>query len=387
MRYDLTATHRLMLRDSARTEAFRKAIEATVRPGDAVLDVGAGSGILSLFAARAGARAVYAVECTGVAAMAAQLAAINGFANIVHVLQADIRAVALPEPVDVIVSEWLGTIGVDENLLGSVLWARDCWLKPGGTMIPARVTAWMAPVRVPMRPDEAFFRERPYGFDLSPMAEPSIHELLWSRRRVRPDDMAAPPAPLWTTDVGTVPVTQACLPARAAATFVAPRAAPVNGLAAWFRAQLAPEVELTNAPDAPETHWGQLLLPLSREIDLQAGDKLDVRFACLPAGPGASHLAWSVRNSGGPWEHHDTRALPGQPAGAASPAAAERSSHSELTRFLARLAIDPDQLRRFIERPEQALSDAKVPEAARTALRSRDQARIQMALYSGTPLR
>ena len=76
--------HRTMIRDRARTEAFQRAIDAVVRPGDIVLDVGAGSGILSLLAARAGAARVYAVEQTSIAVLAQQLAAANAFEDIVR---------------------------------------------------------------------------------------------------------------------------------------------------------------------------------------------------------------------------------------------------------------------------------------------------------------
>ena len=136
--------HRTMICDRVRTEAFRRAIDSVVRPGDIVLDVGAGSGILSVFAARAGAARVYAVERTTVAVLAQELAAANGVAEIVQVIHGDVLDVELPERVDVIVSEWLGGFGIDEGMLAPVIAARDRWLKPGGVMIPRSVTAWAA---------------------------------------------------------------------------------------------------------------------------------------------------------------------------------------------------------------------------------------------------
>jgi len=136
--------HRTMIRDRVRTEAFQRAIDSVVRPGDTVLDVGAGSGILSVFAARAGAARVYAVEQTSIAVLAQELAAANGVAEIVRVVHGDIVDIDLPERVDVIVSEWLGGFGIDEGMLVPVIAARDRWLKPGGIMIPHSVTAWTA---------------------------------------------------------------------------------------------------------------------------------------------------------------------------------------------------------------------------------------------------
>ena len=90
--------HRTMICDRVRTDAFRRAIESVVRPGDIVLDVGAGSGILSVFAARAGARRVYAVERTSVAVLAQELAAANGVGDVVQfgVCNPSVRKFAIP---------------------------------------------------------------------------------------------------------------------------------------------------------------------------------------------------------------------------------------------------------------------------------------------------
>ena len=71
-----------------------------------VLDVGCGTGILSIFAARAGASRVYAVEASALAAVADQMIRANGVDGVVTVLHSTAEALRLPEKVDVIVSEW-----------------------------------------------------------------------------------------------------------------------------------------------------------------------------------------------------------------------------------------------------------------------------------------
>ena len=200
--------HRTMIRDRVRTEAFRRAIESVVRPGDVVLDVGAGSGILSLFAARAGAGRVYAVERTTVAAVAQGLAAANGVAEIVQVFHGDVREIELPGRVDVIVSEWLGGFGIDEGMLGPVIAARDRWLKPGGVMIPRLVTAWTALVHDRYSGEMVqFLRDNPYGLKLDDLAEMTVNEIFYSGtfRHLTAGDRRSEPGRLWTTDAGADP--------------------------------------------------------------------------------------------------------------------------------------------------------------------------------------
>ncbi len=195
--------HRTMIRDQIRTEAFKRAIEAVVRPGDVVLDVGAGSGVLSMFAARAGAARVYAVEQTSMAVLAQELVAANGLSDIVEVIQGDVMDIEPPERVDVIVSEWLGGFGIDEGMLVPVIAARDRWLKPGGTMIPGSVTAWTALVHDRYLEDTVeFLRTNPYGLDFEDLIEKTVNEISYSGtfRHLAADDARSAPGRLWTTD-------------------------------------------------------------------------------------------------------------------------------------------------------------------------------------------
>jgi SAM-dependent methyltransferase len=306
--YDTLDVHRAMLRDEVRNEAYRRALADAVRPGDVVLDVGAGTGILSLLAARSGAGRVYAVERSATASLAAAIAARNGLTDRIIVLHGDLEHVRLPEPVDLIVSEWLGVYGVDENLLPIVLVARDRWLKPGGRILPDRVVSWLAPVWDERLENElAYFRNAPFGLDLRPIADGASHQIAWSRDGVAPGDVKAEPSPLWEVDLYRYPTPAAASPFRASLAFDAAEESTVNALAAWFEARFGSAALLTNAPGSPPTHWGQYLFPLDRPRKLEPGTRLHVDFSCIPAGPGYCQHSWSVRVGSEVAEHHDTR--------------------------------------------------------------------------------
>lgn len=391
MNYHEYLSHRMMLRDFPRTEAFRKSIFNIVKPGDIVLDVGAGTGILSMFAAKAGADRVYAVERTAISALGAHLSQLNGFDDRIQFLRGDVRTIQLPEKVDVIISEWMGTIGVDENMLGAVLWARDHLLREGGQVIPKKVTAHMAPITTAQRSDSGFFVNRPYDLDLSPLAEPSVHELLMIRRRIKPSDLAASSQNLWVSDVSIDAPSSVQHPYQSDVSYKINKAVKVSALGAWFTAELDLDVKLSNAPDAPDTHWGQLMLPLESELSLSQGDILQAKIVAKSVGPGPLHFSWSVRVNDGNWQHHDTlchdsgaREATGGNFPAQEPLPA---NYSELTRFLAELAINPDLLHAFLTDPDKVMAKHKIPADQQAALKSQDAQSIQESLYQWSQLK
>jgi len=137
-----------MLEDHKRTGAYYQAIMSNKRQfhNKVVLDVGTGSGILAIFAAKAGAKKVYAVEATSMALNARKLVAHNKLDHIVEVIQGTVETIKLPEKVDIIVSEWMGYFLLRESMLDSVLIARDKFLKEGGALYPSHANMYISPI-------------------------------------------------------------------------------------------------------------------------------------------------------------------------------------------------------------------------------------------------
>ena len=304
--------HRSMICDRVRTEAFRRAIEAVVRRGDVVLDVGAGSGILSLFAARAGAARVYAVERTTVAVLAEELATANGVEEIVQVIQGEMTDVELPEQVDVIVSEWLGGFGIDEGMLAPVIAARDRWLKPGGVMIPASVTAWAALAHDRYVGEMVeFLRDNPYGLELEGLVEKTVNEIFYSGtfRHLATEDRRSEPGRLWTTDAELVSLEQAQAPHEAEVLLPVHDHGTANALALWFSAELASGISLSIGPGDAPTHWGMTTAPLSAPVELAAGTVVRARVRTAPAQPVGTWTSWAIALPGADWEEHDEQSV------------------------------------------------------------------------------
>ncbi len=306
--YTHLSLHRWMLRDEVRNEAYRTAIVRAVKPGDAVLDMGAGTGILSIFAAQAGARKVYAVERTGIAAVARRMIERNGMSDRIEVIEGNLEDIDLPEKVDVLMSEWMGGLGVDENMLAPLVMARNRWLKPGGKILPERVTAVLAPVWMRVFDEDlSHWRTRPHGVDMSVVADITAHEPLMTQMPIGPEDVLSTPQEMWSHDAYTCSLQEADSSFQSRLSFVAERAGKISNLATWFHASFFESPPLITAPDAPETHWGRFVFPLEKAVDVAKGTPIEVEFHCDPSTPGSCEFYWSVKIGDLPVEKHDSR--------------------------------------------------------------------------------
>jgi protein arginine N-methyltransferase 6 len=162
--------HEDMIKDSVRTDTYRSAIlkNPSDFKGKVVLDVGAGSGILSFFCAQAGAKKVYAVEASDIADLTKVVVEQNRMSDRIIVIKGKMEDTELPEKVDVIVSEWMGYFLLYESMLESVIVARDKWLKPEGKMFPSEANMYISPFT-----DEEYIQDKTefwrdvYGIDYS----------------------------------------------------------------------------------------------------------------------------------------------------------------------------------------------------------------------------
>ena len=287
-------THRQYLADDVRLHAFRHAIAEVVRPGDTVLDLGSGTGILGLFACAAGAARVYSLEESGLIELARDVVAANGFSDRVVFVQRTSLDAMLPERVDVIVCDFIGRFGYDATLIEDGADARDRFLEPGGRIVPREVGVVLAPVEDAKTYDRIdFWDRRPGGFDFRPARRWSVntgYPIALARQ-----SMLAAPITVTRLDMATV----ASNPQTAEGRFVVSRAGTLHGIGGWFHAHLSPRVTLSNAPDAPaRLNRRNVFLPVDRPVPVDAGDAIDVRLHVIPA---ETVVTWqvAVRNTDG----------------------------------------------------------------------------------------
>lgn len=292
--------HRQYLQDQHRLDAYRRAIDAVVKPGDCVLDLGSGTGVLGLFACRAGARTVYAIEETTIAGLAAQIRDANGFHDRLMIVRGHSTTVTLPERADVIVSDQIGRFGFEAGIIQYFSDARRRLLKEGARFIPRAVEFVIAPLQADrLFRRIAFWDSRPAGLDFQPARDVAANTAYPAR--LRASELLADGTVAHALDLRTVEASRLAFGANIAVR----RAGLLHGLAGWFRAELAPGVWMSNSPEDPaRIRRRQVFLPIERAVAVVPGDTVTARLQMLPE---HDVLTWDVTVSRAGGETHAFR--------------------------------------------------------------------------------
>jgi predicted nicotinamide N-methyase len=269
--------HSAMLADQARNEAFDHAIRNAVTPDNVVLDIGTGSGLLAMMAARAGAAKVVACEAhTALAETAKEIIAANGFGDVVQVIGKPSTeldpASDLSGGADLIIAEVFSDDLLNEGALATMLHARKSLGRPAARIIPARASVRIALAQLDLAPDPLADVS---GFDLC-----KFRKHVAPARKLRTADkglrLASDPTDLFSFDFSAGDEFR---PERKQIPITATHGSS-NGIVQWIRLQLDEEVAYENRPGpGPGSHWAALFYPFEDGREVQQGSQVTVNAA------------------------------------------------------------------------------------------------------------
>uniref|UniRef100_A0A0E0B1Y6 Protein arginine N-methyltransferase 1 n=1 Tax=Oryza glumipatula TaxID=40148 RepID=A0A0E0B1Y6_9ORYZ len=271
--------------DVVRTKSYQNVItqNSFLFKDKIVLDVGAGTGILSLFCAKAGAKHVYAIECSQMADMAKEIVKTNGYSNVITVIKGKVEEIELPVPkVDVIISEWMGYFLLFENMLNTVLYARDKWLADGGAVLPDKASLHLTAIEdAEYKEDKIEFWNNVYGFDMRCIKKQAMMEPLVDT--VDANQIVTNCQLLKTMDISKM------TPGDASFTvpfkLVAERNDYIHALVAYFNVSFTKchkMMGFSTGPRSKATHWKQTVLYLEDVLTICEGETITGSMTVTP---------------------------------------------------------------------------------------------------------
>ncbi|KAJ1547832.1 hypothetical protein HK096_010720 [Nowakowskiella sp. JEL0078] len=277
--------HETMLKDTIRTDAYRNFIVGNPEffKGKIVLDVGCGTGILSMFAAKSGAKHVYSVDNSSIIKKAKKIIFDNGFADKITFVEGAIEEIELPvSTVDVIISEWMGYFLLYESMLDSVFIARDRFLAPDGIMAPSQSDIIISAID-----DEEWLYDRfnywdqVYGFDMSVIKlkfTEEAHIDIFSHEKVISDQTVI-------TSINTNVAKTSSLDFESNFKLQILKSGYVTAFLGWFdivfEGENAQTVKFTTSPFGLATHWKQTAFVLDKQLKVETNDMIDGWIECV----------------------------------------------------------------------------------------------------------
>lgn len=279
--YSHFGIHHDMLSDYVRTASYRDAIleNGAIFRDKTVLDLGCGTAILSMFAARAGAKDVISVDQSDIIYQAMDIVRRNKIDNIKFV-KGRLEDSELPvEKVDIIVSEWMGYFLLFEGMMDSVIYARKQYLKEGGFILPNRCNISLAGYGDLDRHKEFIgFWKDVYGFDMSCMKKEVLREA--TVEVCKPEHVITNANIIANFDLMEVDVD--CPNFSYDFELTVKRDCTLTALVGYFDTffELPEHVEFSTSPYTKPTHWKQTLFYVEEPIAVREGQQIKGKFVC-----------------------------------------------------------------------------------------------------------
>lgn len=290
--------HRKLLGDSVRNAAFAEALKKSVVPGKSVVvDVGAGTGLLSFLAEKYGAKECWLIESGEVISLARVLGERNAMkqCHYVHKNSCDVRQEL---KADIVISETLGNHALEENII-EILRDAKRFLAPKGVMIPSHIAQFVAPVVSRRLYDEINVWDRVgYGLDFSEakrMAQNAMYV-----KTILPSDISPLPPDTKMLESIDLRANNDSIRSRTIEwTFGSD--ATVYGYALWWECELIPGITLSTSPHNTPTHWEQIYLPVLDPIKVNERERLILQYECdttleIKINVGWNSTVWSKDN-------------------------------------------------------------------------------------------
>jgi protein arginine N-methyltransferase 1 len=277
-----------MALDGVRMDAYARAIERAVRPGSVVVDIGAGTGILTLLALHAGARLVHAIEPNPAVWVLADLALENGLADRVVIHHASSFDVVLEERADVVISDLRGSVPLNDQHLAILRDAKARLLSPGGVILPESDELVVGLVEDDRLASDLAAGAAPFerrGLHAEAVRRSIMNTPARDERGLGSNALLTAGARWGRVVYGTSETTL-----DGTVDLVARRSGTAHALAVWFEARILGEIAFSTEPGCAMTYH-RMLLPLLEPVSIAAGDRVRLTVRASETG---DRWAWDT---------------------------------------------------------------------------------------------